>query len=231
MTGRAEPVPVGGCRGWDSTRSQPSGTDSDELDSERAQEQTRWPSSLFGDPLPGEAFTESCLVKLSMARWARWFSGCRHRDPVRRPNLVHFWLFGQPKGYCINTDIALRGLVRTCEFRDDLSRAWTPASAGMTDRDLAWLQFRRNCDHITIKAYWGFKSCYSQLFCFFWGPIHFRIYMQGMFLCPPSWPAHASDWPHSLLLIMDQWIQNHRIEIQAPSRLFQAAVWLAIPRV
>jgi hypothetical protein len=46
--------------------------------------------------------------------------------------------------------------------------AWTPASAGMTDRDLAWSQFRRNCDHITIKAYWGFKSCYSKLFCFFW---------------------------------------------------------------
>ena len=34
------------------------------------------------------------------------------------------------------------------------SKPWAPASAGMTDRDLAWSRFRRNLDHITIKGYW-----------------------------------------------------------------------------
>ncbi len=36
--------------------------------------------------------------------------------------------------------------------------SWAPASPGMTDRGLAWSQFHRNCDHITVKIDSGNKS-------------------------------------------------------------------------
>ncbi len=43
-------------------------------------------------------------------------------------------------------------------------KPWAPASAGMTDRDLACTQFRRNWVPITIKGFQGFASPLNLLF-------------------------------------------------------------------
>ena len=55
------------------------------------------------------------------------------------------------------------------EIKHEYYQAWPPASAGMTDRDLAWSQFRRNYDPITLKLvgvlnHWHAILCYIFFF-------------------------------------------------------------------
>jgi hypothetical protein len=68
--------------------------------------------------------------------------------------------------------------------------AWAPASAGMTDRDLAWSRFRRNLDHITIKGYWVLNLA-----------IQFLLIAIGFFLGSNSFPnLNAGNVPLSSFL-------------------------------
>ena len=72
----------------------------------------------------------------------------------------------------------------------DEERPWTPTSAGMTDRDLAWSQFRRNCDHKTIKGYWVLNFA-----------IHFFLIAILFFLGSNSFPnLNAGNVPLSSFL-------------------------------
>ncbi len=114
-------------------------------------------------------------------------------------------------------------------------RPWTPASTGMSNRDLAWPQFRRNCRLQTRKGFGG-GNPESR---FLYSLLSFLVHTQfpnsntGMAVRPLSWPGHreASDWPQLMLQIMDQCIKLHRTEIHAPCGLFKAAVRLAPARV
>ena len=69
-------------------------------------------------------------------------------------------------------------------------KPWAPASAGMTDRDLAWSRFRRNLDHITIKGYWVLNLA-----------IQFLLIAIGFFLGSNSFPnLNAGNVPLSSYL-------------------------------
>jgi hypothetical protein len=70
------------------------------------------------------------------------------------------------------------------------SEPWAPASAGMTDRDLACTRFRRNLVHITIKGYWVLNFA-----------IQFLLIAIGFFLGSNSFPnLNAGNVPLSSFL-------------------------------
>ena len=65
------------------------------------------------------------------------------------------------------------------EIKHEYYQAWQPASAGMTDRDLAWSQFRRNYDPITLKLV-GVLNHWHAILCYIF---FFRVQFISEFEC------------------------------------------------